>query len=155
MDTGVRFTATAQAFTPAVASNAQSITPPMSVAMSGGLSSGQDGATFTPHVSEDGVLSWSNDRNLPNPDPVYIRGADGRDGKNGKDGATGPKGADGQQGPQGVQGPAGKDGQDGAKGDPGYTPVKGTDYWTDADKAEMVQDVLASLPVYNGEVADV
>ena len=33
MDTGVRFTATAQAFTPAVASNAQRITPAMSVAM--------------------------------------------------------------------------------------------------------------------------
>lgn len=33
MDTGVRFTATAQAFTPAVTSNAQRITPAMSVAM--------------------------------------------------------------------------------------------------------------------------
>lgn len=27
----------------------------------------------------------------------------------------------------------------------GYTPVKGVDYWTDADKAEMVADVLAAL----------
>lgn len=25
-------------------------------------------------------------------------------------------------------------------------PVRGTDYWTDTDKAEMVQDVLAALP---------
>ena len=33
MDTGVRFTATAQAFTPAVTVNRQSITPAMSVAM--------------------------------------------------------------------------------------------------------------------------
>ena len=40
----------------------------------------------------------------------------------------------------------GKDGAD------GYSPVKGTDYWTEADKAEMVADVIASLPVYNGEV---
>lgn len=23
------------------------------------------------------------------------------------------------------------------KGDPGYTPVRGVDYWTDADKAEI------------------
>ena len=32
------------------------------------------------------------------------------------------------------------DGQD------GYTPQKGTDYWTTADKAEIVQDVLDALP---------
>ena len=37
----------------------------------------------------------------------------------------------------------------GEKGDPGtdgYTPVKGTDYWTDADKTEIVNAVLAALP---------
>lgn len=33
-----------------------------------------------------------------------------------------------------------------AKGPAGHTPVKGTDYWTAADKAEMVADVLAALP---------
>lgn len=48
----------------------------------------------------------------------------------------------------------GKDGKDGAKGDPGKTPEKGKDYWTDADKAEMIMNVLLSLPVYNGEVVD-
>lgn len=37
-------------------------------------------------------------------------------------------------------------------GKDGYTPVKGTDYWTAADKAEMVTAVLAALPVYAGEV---
>lgn len=37
-------------------------------------------------------------------------------------------------------------------GDPGYTPIKGKDYWTEADKAAMVADVIAALPVYNGEV---
>lgn len=37
----------------------------------------------------------------------------------------------------------------GDKGDPGaagYTPVKGTDYWTDADKTEIVNAVIAALP---------
>ena len=37
----------------------------------------------------------------------------------------------------------------GAKGDAGATgpkPVKGTDYWTEADKAEMVAAVIAALP---------
>jgi hypothetical protein len=37
-------------------------------------------------------------------------------------------------------------GAQGEKGDKGDTPVKGTDYWTEADKAEMVEDVLAALP---------
>lgn len=35
------------------------------------------------------------------------------------------------------------------------TPVKGTDYYTEADKAEMVTAVLAALPVYAGEVETV
>ena len=37
----------------------------------------------------------------------------------------------------GKQGPAGQD---------GYTPQRGTDYWTAADQAQIVQDVLAALP---------
>ena len=41
----------------------------------------------------------------------------------------------------------GNDGEDGADG---KTPVKGTDYWTAADKAAMVSDVLAALPTWNG-----
>ena len=36
----------------------------------------------------------------------------------------------------------GKDGKDGADG---HTPVKGVDYWTAADKAELVADVLAEF----------
>ena len=32
------------------------------------------------------------------------------------------------------------------RGSAGHTPVKGTDYWTAADKAEIVADVLAALP---------
>ena len=43
----------------------------------------------------------------------------------------------------------GKDGKD------GKTPVKGTDYYTEADKAEMVAAVIDSLPLYNGEVVTV
>lgn len=39
-------------------------------------------------------------------------------------------------------------------GEPGYTPVKGKDYYTEADKAEMVSAVIAALPVYNGEVVE-
>lgn len=40
---------------------------------------------------------------------------------------------------------------DGPKGDKGDTPIKGTDYWTEEDKQEIVKDVLAALP--NGDEA--
>ena len=53
---------------------------------------GEDGATFTPSVDDSGNLSWTNDKNLPNPDPVNIKG---------------PKGDTGEQGPQGLPGPTG------------------------------------------------
>lgn len=38
---------------------------------------GTDGVTFTPSVSEDGTLSWTNDGGLPNPEPVNIKGPTG------------------------------------------------------------------------------
>ena len=38
----------------------------------------------------------------------------------------------------------------GLKGDKGNTPVKGTDYWTSADKTEIVNDTLAALPTWTG-----
>ena len=43
----------------------------------------------------------------------------------------------------------GDKGDPGAKGDPGTpgkTPVRGTDYWTAADKQEIVNSVIAALP---------
>lgn len=42
---------------------------------------GVNGATFIPAVSDDGVLSWTNDKNLPNPDPISIKGDPGKDGQ--------------------------------------------------------------------------
>ena len=51
------------------------------------------------------------------------------------------KGPKGDTGEQGIQGPQGIQGIQGPKGDPGTngtTPVKGVDYYTDADKQEMV-----------------
>ena len=53
-------------------------------------SPGEDGASFTPAVSEDGVLSWTNDRGLPNPEPVNIKGPAGQDGQDGAPGPSGP-----------------------------------------------------------------
>lgn len=39
---------------------------------------GDDGTTFYPHVSAEGVLSWTNDGGKPNPDPINIKGTDGK-----------------------------------------------------------------------------
>lgn len=40
---------------------------------------GSKGATFTPSVSEAGVLSWTNNGGLTNPTPVNIKGPKGDD----------------------------------------------------------------------------
>lgn len=44
----------------------------------------------------------------------------------------------------------GQDGTNGKDGIDGKTPVKGTDYYTDADKQEMVSLVLDALPSAEG-----
>lgn len=81
------------------------------------------------------------------PGPQGIQGEVGKQGPQGIQGIQGPKGDKGDKGDTGPQGPAGsdgepgKDGQPGAKGDPGYTPVKGTDYWTPDDKTEIVKEL--------------
>lgn len=119
---------------------------------------GEDGATFIPSVSLEGIISWTNDSNLPNPTPVNIRGPKGDAGQKGEQGERGPQGIQGVAGPQGprgeqgpqgekgVQGETGPAGKDGANGTNGKTPVKGTDYYTEADKEEMVGLVLDALP---------
>lgn len=38
------------------------------------------GTTFTPAVSSAGVISWTNDGSLPNPEPVNIKGPQGQTG---------------------------------------------------------------------------
>lgn len=48
---------------------------------------GANGVTFTPHLSADGVLSWTNDGGLANPDPVNIKGAPGARGDKGDPGS--------------------------------------------------------------------
>ena len=144
---------------------------------------GDDGATFTPSVSADGIISWTNDKDLPNPEPVNIKGEKGDKGDRGEQGtpgvqgakgetgATGEKGADGTPAThrwsgttlyitsasgtssanlKGDKGDKGDTGATGANGKDGYTPVKGTDYFTDADKAEMVSAVISALPTWGG-----
>lgn len=47
---------------------------------SGSGGTGVDGVTFTPSVSADGVISWTNDGGKDNPAPVNIKGNSGTDG---------------------------------------------------------------------------
>ncbi len=44
---------------------------------------GPRGVTFTPHVSSAGVLSWTNDGGLDNPEPVVVKGLKGDPGSDG------------------------------------------------------------------------
>lgn len=77
------------------------------------------------------------------------QGPQGLQGLQGEKGATGATGATGAQGPQGVQGPKGDKGDTGATGPAGAdgkTPVKGTDYYTEEDKNEIVELVKNSTP---------
>ena len=76
------------------------------------------------------------------------------------EGTTGPVGPAGEPGPAGKDGVDGKDGQNGADGKDGkngvdgYTPVKGTDYFTEEDKNEIVDAVIAArkvTPYFNEE----
>lgn len=59
---------------------------------------GQNGATFTPSVSTDGVLSWTNDGGKENPASVNVKGPAGAPGKDGSAGAPGADGEPGQDG---------------------------------------------------------
>lgn len=45
--------------------------------MSGASIKGDPGATYTPSVDTNGVLTWTNDSNLPNPSPVNLKGPSG------------------------------------------------------------------------------
>ena len=92
-----------------------------------------------------------------------LKGADGAPGEQGPQGEVGPAGETGPEGPQGIQGekgetgevgPAGETGPQGEPGVDGYTPVKGTDYFTEEEKNEIVEAVIATrkvAPYFNEE----
>lgn len=65
---------------------------------------GYQGYTFTPSVSDAGVISWTNDGGLSNPTAKSIKGPQGAKGDTG---AQGPKGDTGAKGDTGSQGPRG------------------------------------------------
>ena len=114
---------------------------------------GPEGPYFLPSVSAEGVLSWTNNGGLENPEPASIRGPQGEQGEQGPQGETGETGAQGPyflpsvsaegvlswtnsgglenpspasiRGPQGATGPQGEQGIQGEKGDTGETGPQG------------------------------
>lgn len=109
-----------------------------------GDGSGENGATFIPTVDVDGIISWKNDKGLPNPEPRNIKG---QKGDKGEDGYTPIKGVDYFDGKDGTDGEKGEKGEKGDKGDP-YT-------LTETDKTEIANAVIDALPKYEGEVSEV
>ena len=90
---------------------------------------GPNGTTFTPSVSENGTLSWSNADGKENPASVNIKGPQGNPGEKGDKGDTGPQGQtgpQGEQGPQGEPGPIGPQGHTGPQGPTGPNAVSTT-----------------------------
>ena len=71
------------------------------------------------------------------------KGDPGADGAKGDPGERGPKGETGAPGEQGPKGETGSTGPQGPQGPAGKTPVKGTDYFTQADKQEIAEDAAA------------
>lgn len=159
--------------------------PPSSGGTSGGTGApgkdGEDGATFIPYVSDEGILSWTNDKGLENPASVNIMGPKGEQGEvgpQGLQGETGPQGLQGEKGDQGPQGEKGEKGADGTmtfedltseqkeslkgepgpKGEPGtdgadgHTPIKGIDYFTEEDENEFINKI--SEKTYSKEEID-
>ena len=96
-----------------------------------------------PKIASDGNwLAWDAaekkyvDTGLPS------RGVQGEQGIQGIQGVKGDKG---EQGIQGIRGEKGDKGDKGDTGDNGYTPVRGTDYWTTADAAAISADLDSKI----------
>lgn len=110
----------------------------------------RSGATYTPHVTDNGILSWTNDKGLTNPKYVNLKGPkgdtgpqgiqgpkgdnapvkgvdyfDGEKGEKGEKGDIGPQGPKGEKGDKGDTGLQGPQGEKGDKGDRGYTGERG------------------------------
>ena len=77
---------------------------------------GPRGATFTPFISAEGIITWLNDGGLSNPPAVNIKGPKGDRGERGPTGPQGPRGPQGEQGLKGERGPTGPTGPQGPRG---------------------------------------
>ena len=109
-----------------------------------------NGNTWVNLIAEADLKGDKGDPGAPGKDghsPVVTATKSGKTTTISVDGTAIATVEDGTDGAPGVAGAPGKNGTD------GHTPVKGTDYWTASDKAEIVAEVTAALPKYGGETA--
>ena len=109
-----------------------------------------NGNTWVNLIAEADLKGDKGDRGIPGKDghsQVVTATKSGKTTTISVDGTAIATVEDGTDGAPGVAGAPGKNGTD------GHTPVKGTDYWTASDKAEIVAEVTAALPKYGGETA--
>jgi len=133
---------------------------------------GDPGAVYTPTVSAEGVISWTNNGGLPNPESRNIKGPAGQDGADGQNGAPGQDGTDGttftpsvssegviswtndgnkqNPSPVNIKGPAGANGQNGQNGTNGVSPTVSV---TDITGGHRVTITDAEHP--NGQMFDI
>ena len=92
-----------------------------------------------PYIGTNGNwFAWDAENKTYKDSGLPSRGTQGIQGIQGVQGIQGEKG---EQGLQGIQGEKGDTGEKGDKGDAGYTPVRGTDYWTETDQAAISADL--------------
>ena len=124
---------------------------------------GKNGVTFTPAVSEEGIISWTNDGELENPAAISIKGPQGDPGENGAAGKDGVNGIDGKSAYEiakehgfteseeswlaSLKGADGKDGQDGAAGATGKSAYE---VWLENGHTGSEEDFLNALKGTDG-----
>lgn len=134
---------------------------------------GEDGGYYVPAVTQTSTntatISFAGSKeDMAAVADTTISLPAGPQGEKGADGEKGDKGDKGDTGTNGVScthswsgttlsvtsasgtSSANLKGEKGDTGADGKTPVKGTDYWTAADKSAIVSDVLAALPKWTG-----
>lgn len=98
---------------------------------------------------DGGYIQYSTDNGANWENLIALADLKGAPGKNGADGVTPHIGDNGNwyignsDTGKPSRGATGAKGQNGADG---KTPVRGTDYWTEADKQEIINSVIAALP---------
>lgn len=117
----------------------------------------QIGSVTTGNAGTQATITNSGTNNAAVLNFTIPKGADGINGTNGKDGVaasiqvgtvtTGAAGTNASVTNAGTPNAAKLNftiprGEVGAKGDDGYTPKKGTDYWTETDRQSIVSEVL-------------
>ena len=117
------------------------------------LNNAVDNIDNFPEIRDGIWWVWSTDVN------DYVSTGEPATGPQGPKGDTGDTGPQGPQGATGPQGPQGETGPQGPQGEAGHTPVRGVDYWTEADRASVVseaaEDVIEEIQPELDEIHDV